>query len=248
MKNSKEYATRLQKLYRGLKRAHPKVEAVTHDDPLEALIYGIIGEYTSDAATAKAMKGFQGVFVDWNDLRVSRVEEITEVLQEDSAAARKAATALVTALRAVFDEYHTLSLQPLKKIGKRPAKQAIEALDGVGHFVVSYCMLTSLQGHAIPLTETMATYLRENEIVDPEADASDIEGFLTRQVAAKNAYEFYSLLRRESESPKVAKKKTKRTRKTAKKTPTVKKAVTTKKTKKTTKKTKKTKKVAKAKK
>jgi hypothetical protein len=107
-------------------------------------------------------------------------------------------------------------------------------LDGIGHFAVSYCMLTSLQGHAIPLTESMATYLRQNEIVDPEADAHDIEGFLTRQVAAKNAYEFYSLLRRESESPKIAKKKTKR--KTAKRT-----------TKKTTKKTKR-RKVVKAKK
>ena len=232
MKNSKEYATRLQKLYRGLKRAHPKVEKVTHDDPIEALIYGIIGEHTSDSATLKAMKGFQGAFVDWNDLRVSRVEEILEVLQEDSTATRTAASALITALRAVFDEYHALSLHPLKKIGKRPAKQAIEALDGVGHFVVSYCMLTALQGHAIPLTESMAAYLKQNEIVDPEADASDIEGFLTRQVAAKNAYEFYSLLRRESEAPKVAKKKTKRTRTTSKKV----------------KKTKKTKKVAKAKK
>jgi len=219
MKNSKEYSTRLQKLYRGLKRAHPKVEKVTHDDPIEAVIHGIIGEYTNDAAVLKAIKGFRSTFVDWNDLRVSRMEEIVEVLQEDTAASRAAATALITALRAVFDEYHTLSLQLLKKMGKRPAKQAVEALDGIGHFAVSYCMLTSLQGHAIPLTESMAAYLKQNEIVDPEADVQDIEGFLTRQVAAKNAYEFYSLLRRESESPKIAKKKTKRTtRKTTKTT------------------------------
>lgn len=246
MKNSKEYSTRLQKLYRGLKRAHPKVEKVTHDDPIEAVIHGIIGEYTSDAATQKAIKGFQATFVDWNDLRVSRMEEIVEVLQEDNAASRAAASALITALRAIFDEYHTLSLQPLKKMGKRPAKQAVEALDGIGHFAVSYCMLTALQGHAIPLTEAMATYLRQNEIVDPEADAHDIEGFLTRQVAAKNAYEFYSLLRRESESPKIAKKKTRRTRKTAK---TAKAKKTTKRAKTTKKKTtKKRKKVAKAKK
>ncbi|MHC4518495.1 MAG: hypothetical protein ACYTAS_07900 [Planctomycetota bacterium] len=216
MKNSREYATRLQKLYRGLKRAHPKVEKATHDDPIEALIFGVVSEYISESATQRAMKGFRGTFVDWNDLRVSRAEEIVEVLQEDSAKSRATALALLTALRAVFDEHHTLSLQSLKKMGKRPAKQAMEALDGVGHFVVSYCMLTALQGHAIPLTETMATYLKKNDIVDPEADTQDIEGFLTRQVAAKNAYEFYSLLRRESESPKIARKKTKRTSKTTK--------------------------------
>jgi endonuclease III len=217
MKNSKEYATRLQKLYRGLKRAHPKVEEVTYDDPIEALVYGVVSERISEASTQKAMKGFRTTFVDWNDLRVSRVEEILDVLEEDSPASRAAASSLITALRAIFDEYHALSLQPLKKVGKRPAKQTLETLDGVGHFVVCYCMLTSLQGHAVPLTETMAAYLKDNEVVDPEADAADIEGFLTRQVAAKNAYEFYSLLRRESEAPKVAKKKTKKTRKTTRK-------------------------------
>ena len=217
MKNSKEYATRLQKLYRGLKRAHPKVEEVSYDDPIEALVYGVVSERISESSTQKAMKDFRTTFVDWNDLRVSRVEEILDVLKEDSPDSRAVASSLITALRAIFDEYHTLSLQPLKKVGKRPAKQTLETLDGVGHFVVCYCMLTSLQGHAVPLTETMATYLKDNEVVDPEADVADIEGFLTRQVAAKNAYEFYSLLRRESEAPKVAKKKTKKTRKTTRK-------------------------------
>jgi endonuclease III len=214
MKNSKEYAQRLQKLYRGLKRVHPKVEKVSYEDPIDALIYGIVSERVSETATQRAMKGFRDTFVDWNDLRVSRVEEIVEVLHEDTAASRATAFALTTALRAIFDEYHTLSLQNLKKIGKRPAKQALEQLDGMDPYVVGYCMLTSLQGHAIPLTGQMADYLKQHEVVDPDADEQDIEGFLTRQIAAKNAYEFYELLRRESESPKVAKKKT-TTRKTA---------------------------------
>lgn len=217
MKNSKEYAQRLQKLYRGLKRVHPKVEKVTYDDPIEALIYGIVSERISEAASQRAIRGFRDTFVDWNDLRVSRVEEIVEVLHEDTAASRATAFALTTALRAIFDEYHTLSLQNLKKIGKRPAKQALEELDGMDAYVVGYCMLTALQGHAIPLTGQMADYLKQHEVVDPDADEHDIEGFLTRQIAAKNAYEFYELLRRESESPKVAKKKTTRKKTTKRK-------------------------------
>jgi len=218
MKNSKEYAQRLQRLYRGLKRAQPKVEKTSYDDPIDALIYGIVSERISETATQRAMKGFRETFVDWNDLRVSRVEEIVEVLHEDTAVNRTTAFALTTALRAIFDEYHTLSLQNLKKVGKRPAKQALESLEGTDPYVVGYCMLTSLQGHAIPLTGQMADYLKQHEVVDPEADEQDIEGFLTRQVAAKNAYEFYALLRRESESPKVVKTRKKTT--TRKKTKT----------------------------
>ena len=217
MKNSKDYAPRLQKLYRGLKRSHPKVDKTVYDDPIEALIYGVVSEQLTESATQRAMKGFRETFVDWNDLRVSRVEEIVEILRDDTVKSRATATTLTTVLRAVFDEYHALSLELLKKMGKRPAKKTIEDLQGVGHFAVSYCMLTALQGHAIPLTDKMARYLRQNEIVPPEADEHEIEGFLTRQVAAKNAYEFYRLLRRESESPKIAKKKTTRKKTTKRK-------------------------------
>ncbi len=211
MKNSKEHSQQLQKLCRGLKRAHPKFDTTIYDDPIEALIYGIVSEHLTDAVAQKAMKGFRQTFVDWNDLRVARPEEIVEILEEDTPVCRAAAAALTSALRAVFDEYHTVSLLPLKKIGKRPAKQVLDKLDGVSQYVVKYCLLTSLQGHAIPLTEQMTAYLKRNGIVNPEADMHDIEGFLTRHVAAKNALEFYGTLRRESESPKLV-KKTKKTR------------------------------------
>ena len=202
MKNSSEYAQRVRKLYRSLKRTHPKVTRVSYDDPIDALIYGVIGEGMSVSSTEAAIRGIGETFINHNDLRVSRIEEILEVFGKDTRPGRDTAFSLTTAMRAVFDQYHTMSLQALKKMGKRPAKQILEALRGVSRFVVNYCMLTSLQAHAIPLTEAMVAYLREHEVVDLEADEEDIEGFLTRQIAAKDAYEFYTLLRCESESAK----------------------------------------------
>ena len=117
-------------------------------------------------------------------------------------------------LRSVFNQYNKVSLEGLKKIGKRPARQAIEKLDGISRFITDYCMLTSLQSHAIPLTESMIEYLRDNDLVEAEADEQQIAGFLTKQIPAKNGYEFYSLLRHESE---IYKSKKKKKRKIAKK-------------------------------
>ncbi len=207
MKNSKEYAQRLQKLYRELRRAHPKVEKPTYEDPAEALICGIISEKLSESATHRALREIRTAFVDWNDLRVARVEEIVEAMRTNTTSGRDAAFALTAALRGIFDEHHRISLLILKKLGKRPAKQGLEKLQGVSRFVVNYCMLTSMQAHAVPLTENMIAYLRRHEVIAPDANEDDIEGFLTRQIAAKNAYEFYALLRRESESPKLGRKK-----------------------------------------
>jgi len=207
MKNSREYSQKVHKLYRSLKRKYPKAKKVIYDEPVEALIYAIISEKMSETATQSAIKRFADYFVDWNDLRVSRTEEIVEVLGADTSVTRDMALALTSALGAVFDRYNTVSLKALRKIGKRPARQTLEKMNGFSRFVVSYCMLTSLHGHAIPLTKKMIDYLRSKQLIHPDADERQIEGFLARQISAKNAHEFYALLRRQSEARKTKKSK-----------------------------------------
>ena len=199
MKNSSKYSKKLHRLYNSLKRKYPKVQPVTHDDPVEALVYSIVSENLTARAAQTAMKRLVENFVDFNDLRVSRSEEIIEALGENTPETKQIASSLPKALAAVFNRYHTLSLEALKKLGKRPAKQVLEQMDGTSRFVVDYCVLTTLHGHAIPLTKKMLEYLRDNELVHPGADEQEIEGFLTRQIPAHNGYEFYQLLRTQSE-------------------------------------------------
>jgi endonuclease III len=220
MKNSKEYAQRLQKLYRGLKRAQSQIERTLYEDPVDAVIYGIVSEYRSESAAQRAMKKFRDAFVDWNDVRVARIDEIAQVFQDGGDTSRATAAALTTALRTIFDEHHALTLASLKKQGKRPAKQVLDELRGISPFVVNYCMLTALDGHAIPLTPNMTAYLKQNRVVDPDADDEDIQGFLTRHIAAKDAYEFYGLLRQETDAAKPAKKKASAKSKTGRETKT----------------------------
>jgi len=224
MKNSKEYSKKVRGLYCLLKRERPKVKKAIYDEPADALVYAIVSENMSETAAESASKRFTNYFVDLNDLRVSQAEEIVEMLGEDTPVTMDTASTLTRALMAVFDAYNTVSLAALKRIGKRPAKQVLKKMDAVSHFVVNYCMLTSLQGHAIPLTKKMIEYLRSNELVHAEADEQETEGFLTKQISAENAYEFYALLRRESESSKgkrrkkatIKRKKTKTKKKTKK--------------------------------
>jgi endonuclease III len=221
MKNSKKYSKKIRSLYRTLSRKHPKVRQVSHEEIVDAIVHAIISAELSEKATDSAVKRFADYFVDWNDLRVSRVEEIVEVLGKDTSATREMASTIVRVLSGIFNQYHKVSLEALKKTGKRPAKQALEKIDGTSRFVVDYCMLASLRGHAIPLTKKMIEYLRTNELVNPEADEQQIGGFLAKQIPAKNGYDFYALLRRESEARQgKRKKKTKTTRKKKSKTKT----------------------------
>jgi hypothetical protein len=234
MKNSKDYAKKIQKLYRTLSRKNPKVRQVEDVDVTDSIIYAIVGSEMSEKSATAAIKRMQDHFVDWNDLRVARTEEIVEVLNKDTNATKNIASTLTEVLNDIFNQYHKVDLEFLKKEGKRPARHALEKIEGMSRLAVDYCMLTALKGHAIPLTRQMVEYLKNNELVDPDADEQQIGGFLAKQIPAKNGYEFYALLRHESETGRTKKtKKAKKKTKTAKKT-TRKKTKTKKKTKKKT--------------
>jgi hypothetical protein len=211
MKDSKKYAEQVKKFYRSLKRKGPKVKEVVYDDITESLVHAAVLEYMSESVTKAAFKKFGSHFVDFNDMRVSRSEEIVEMLRQDSEEAKKVGSNVIRILASIFRKYNNVNLDSLRKVGKRQSRVIIEKFDGISRFCVDYCMLTALQGHAIPLTEAMIKYLRDNELVHPEAQFDDIEGFLTRQISATNAYEFYSLLRRETERGTAARKKKKTT-------------------------------------
>jgi endonuclease III len=230
MKNSKDYARKIQKLYRALARKHGKARKGGDQEVTDAIVYAIISSEMNGKAAGSAAKRLADHFVDWNDLRVARTEEIVEVLQKDTRATRSIASTLTEVLNSVFNQHHAVSLEALKKAGKRPARQAIEKIEGISRFAVDYCMLTSLKGHAVPLTEKMVEYLRGHELVDPGADEKQIGGFLAKQIPAKNGYEFYALLRHESEtSARPKRKKAKKKVKKKAKTPTKKKKTTTRK-------------------
>jgi endonuclease III len=206
MKDSKIYAQKIMKLYGSLKKG-PKIKTKTFDDPVDAIVYAIISENMESESAKSIYKKMEGHFVDQNDLRVSREEEIMDVFGGINEEANKTAILLRKALEAILEKYESVGLTKLKEMGKRQAKTELEAIKCLSPFVVNYCFLTSLAGHAIPLTEQMVDFLKDEELVHPESTSQQIEGFLERQISAANAYEFYTLLKQESK--KICKKKVK---------------------------------------
>ena len=200
MKNSKEYTKKIAGLYQSLKKKGAKITPPEAMPVVDSLIYGIISEKLTEKDADSAIKRFGEYFVDWNDLRVSKPEEIAEELGENSSENREIALTLTKVLQKIYNEFHQVELESLHKLGKRQARQKLEKMEELSRYAIDYCMLTSLASHAIPITETMIEYLQSNDLVDSSADAAAIEGFLAKQISAKNGYEFYKLLRHESET------------------------------------------------
>jgi len=216
MKKSKEYSPKVKRLLRSLKKQYKKTSPPEYSDPLDALIYAVLCEKLDDKTANNTLEKFKQNFIDLNDLRVSRSEEIIELINQEPQISKQIAWALTGILNSVFNRYNIISLKSLKKAKKRSARKIIEKFNGITPFAVNYCMLTAIKAHAIPVNEKMVQFLKRKDCLDPDADINEANAFLNRLIPAKDAYEFYALLRRKSET--VMKEKKKTTRKTKKKT------------------------------
>ncbi len=236
MKNSKKYSPKVKELFRSLKERYSAVEQFKSEDPIEMVIMASLNEYIPFEECQKALNKMKSHFVDFNDLRVARKEEIIEQLgsKVGDKTGRKIAASLSDKLNAIFSTYDCLNIDELFELGKREVRKKMEKMWGEDFFVGSFCLLTIFDGHAVPMNSIMLEYMRNEKLVNPQADDSEICGFLERLISAKDAYRFYTVVRLASEEyvsvkrevskvsgKKSSKKKTSRKstkKKTAKKT------------------------------
>jgi len=199
MKNSKDYCDKIKNLFQTLKKGAAAAAPPVYPTPVDAIVYAFISAHTTEANAGRILKRINSHFVDLNDLRVSRTDEITEVFGDMSEPAAASARAMTTVLNAIFEKHDKVVLVGLTDDGKRQARKNLEEIPGMTPFAVAYTFLTALDGHAIPLTDKMVEYLKQKELVHPESTLQEIESFLERQIGAADAYQFYGLLRAEAE-------------------------------------------------
>lgn len=225
MKDSKKYTDALNRFWKKEKPKGVKASVPQYNDPVDALIYACIREFLSETATKRMITKLGKHFVDWNDMRVSRFEEIIEVLGGDDAVNRSIGRALRKSLYSVFEANDCISLEYIEELGKRKAKEELDKMEGISNYVCAYIILCCMDGHAIPINQRISDFLKDNKLVHPDSDIADIQGFAERVISSSQGYLFFETIQAMSEgnakaAPVKAVKKTakkKAIKKTAKK-------------------------------
>ena len=159
---------------------------------LEEVVYAIGREGLPTPAADAAFDRLRAAFVDWNEIRVSSVPEVAEVLG-DTPYAGDRATRIVEFLQEHFERTYSFELDDLEKKGvKQAAKQLSRYKDkGVSDFAVAWVTQRALGGHAIPLDGPSIRVLRRLHVI--EGDIDDLESTrasLEHHVSKANGYAF----------------------------------------------------------
>jgi endonuclease III len=175
------------------KRYKPKAEPNgSRLSVLKAVVYGICHEDTTREHANQALSRFEDEFFDWNELRVSSVEEIQESLagipDPDERAQR-----IRRFLRQLFNRTYGFTLDAL---AKKPLKDALKVLQTYDAFASDYVTATVIQqalgGHAIPVDKSAHRVL--DRVGVSEAEIPALRVILERAVPKNRGSEFLDLI------------------------------------------------------
>lgn len=186
-----QFLTEVQALLKKRYKIGPSVEKLSI---LEAVVYGIIHEDSTREQANKALARFKEGFFDWNEVRVSTLEEIQGVL-EGMTDVEGRAFRIRRFLRQLFEKTYGFNLDPL---AKKPQKESVKLLEEYDAFASDYVLATvtrlALAGHAIPVDAPTLRALRRLGVADDSTDIPTLRGILERAVPKNRAIEFSDLL------------------------------------------------------
>ncbi len=206
MKDSKEYSKKVVSFFKKY-RNKTVLKPFESDSKVDSLVYSVLYEHLKTEDVDAFVTLMRGHFVDWNDLRVSRLEEIVDVLSASPLPVeqkRKVSQQLVNCLNNVFTKYDCISFEEIEEIGKRQAYQELETLPDFTPFVINFLMLNFKGSHSLPLNGMMVEYVKKEGLVHPDSTYQEISSFLERQITVDDVYNFYLTLRQMAESPALA--------------------------------------------
>src|SRR2546421_6452946 len=174
MKNATKYADTLKSFTRKMTRDR-KAPPKEPQDALRALVRSAMSFDVPDHKADDAMKAIEREFVDLNELRVATELEVQEMLGQRYPKIEERVTMITQALNNIFEREHTLSLNRLKEISRRDARQFLRELPEIHPFVEAYVMLFAFDGHCVPVDDESLSYLREQGVVDDSTSLDEAQ-------------------------------------------------------------------------
>lgn len=160
---------------------------------LEQLLYACCLENSSPDQADRAYQVLSERFFDLNEVRVSSVRELSEVLHM-LADSTQAGSRVKGLLQSVFESVYAFDLEPLKKQNIGVAIKRLEKYEGVTPFGLAYATQTALGGHAIPVSKGALECMVVLGVVTPEEAAEHRVPGMERAIPKSKGLEFGSLL------------------------------------------------------
>lgn len=183
----------INKVIKVVKKYYKPTEPPKERKVLEHLVFASCVENSNHEDAEKVYNTLTAEYFDWNEVRVSSIRELTDVMKplNDS---EEAAIRLKRVLQSVFETQYSFDLEPMKKQNIGQAIKEVGKFHGATPFTVAYVTQHALAGHSIPVNQGLLEAMRVVGVIsDAEAAKGSVPG-LERAIPKTKGAEIGSLL------------------------------------------------------
>ncbi len=160
---------------------------------LEHVLFACLLEDSPHESAEQVFNSLKQDYFGWNEVRVSTIRELTDVLKPLVNPSGSAAR-LKQSLHSVFESVYQFDIETLKKQNIGAAVKQLEKYQGTTPFVVSYVTQMALGGHAIPVNSGLMISLHTIGVISDDEFKKNIVPGLERAVPKNKGHEIASLL------------------------------------------------------
>ncbi len=183
----------LAEIHALLKKRYKIEPSVDKLSVLESVVFGISHEDTTREQANQALSRFKDDFFDWNEVRVSTLEEIQGVLAGMSDVEDRAFR-IRRFLRQLFEKTYGFTLDVLAKKPQKESLKALEDYEALGSdYVLATVTRLALAGHAIPVDASTRRALGRLGVAEDDLDIPALRAILERAVPKNRGVEFSDL-------------------------------------------------------
>jgi endonuclease-3 len=180
------------KLQKTLKKIYQPV-ALAERSVLEQLLFACCLENAPYDKAEEAFAALVHTFFDWNEIRVTTVKELSEVMA-GLPDPPLTANHIKRILQNVFETTYKFDLEDLRKKNLGVAVEKLEKLNGASRFSVAYVVQAALGGHSIPIDSGTLEALKVVDMIsDEDFEKGEVAG-LERAIPKNKGVEFGSML------------------------------------------------------
>jgi len=175
-------------------KKHYKPAAIPPERTLfDHLLYACCLENSPHEAADQVFESLSRDYFDWNEVRVSTIQELSEVMKplNDPVAS---ATRLKRVLQSLFEIHYAFDLEAFKKQNIGQVVKQLAKYKGVTPFIIAFVTQNGLGGHAIPVNQGLLEALFAVGVISESEAAKGTVPGLERTISKSNGIEIGTLL------------------------------------------------------
>jgi len=161
--------TILKKLVSEMKKRYGGSIPKQNRSTFETLLFAICLEDSNQKSAEEAYGRLLDGFFDLNEIRVSSVSEIEQILGEVEQSAWKAMR-IREALQFIFEKHYAFDLEPLKRKTQEQAQKELIQFPHQTSFIRGYVIQHALGAHVIPVDNTIRLLLVWLGLTEADSD------------------------------------------------------------------------------